>query len=192
MLPQAPQIDLQNARFPVERLIEEDEGYWRVAYVKPRNEKALAAQCQDMGVGFYLPLYEKRTRRKDTGKLRKSVLPLFPGYFPFVDRDGGRLKILGTNRIVHILDVPDQAQFVYDLSQIWQASRKGADMQPCAHFETGEKVRIGEGPMQGLVGIIEKTLKSTRLLLTVEMFNMAVSVELDQVSVEKLHESPAR
>ncbi|MBD3267797.1 hypothetical protein GF373_14095 [bacterium] len=176
----------KTARHPLDRAIEMDQGYWRVAYVKPRNEKALAAQCQEMDVGFFLPLYEKRTRRKDTGKFRKSVLPLFPGYFPFVDRENGRLKVLETNRIVNIIDVLDQEQFVHDLSQIWQAALSGAVMEPCQNYAIGSQVRIKEGPMQGLVGTVENTTKASRLLLSVEMFNMAVSVELDQISVEKL------
>jgi len=51
---------------------------WWVAYVRSRQEKALARHLAGHGVGFYLPQAEKRTRR--AGRTFVSSLPLFPGY----------------------------------------------------------------------------------------------------------------
>ncbi len=176
-----------NARWPMDRRLEEDLGYWKIAYLKPRNEKVLASECERLGIGYYLPLFTKVSRRRDNGKPRKSVLPLFSGYFPFVDRDEARIRIAQTNRIVNFISISDQEQFVNDLTQVWQALQSGADIVPVQTFHQGQKVRVCEGPLQGVIGTVEDTLENRRLLLTVEEFRMSVSVQLDQEAVEVLH-----
>jgi transcription antitermination factor NusG len=137
-------------------------------------------------VGYYLPLYEKRVRRRDNNKARKSVLPLFPGYLPFVDRDGGKRRIYETKRVVQVLDVTDQEGFVRDLTQVWQAVTAGAQLGVVERFAVGQTVRVNGGPLQGLVGVIQGLRDHLRLLLNVEFFQMAVSVELDCADVEIL------
>ncbi len=171
-------------RWPADRPLEEDLGYWKVAYLKPRNEKALALECMNMEIGYYLPLYEKRTRRRDNNKPRKSIVPLFTGYLPFVDRDGGKRQICETKRVVTILEINDQKQFTEDLNQIWQAVTSGVPLGEPEPLRTGQKVVVKEGPLQGLVGVITEIYKQRRLILNVDAFRMAVSVELDREDVE--------
>ncbi len=172
-------------RWPTDRAIEDDQGAWRVAYLKPRNEKALAIECQQAGVPYYLPLYVKRTRRKDNNKLRKSVMPLFPGYFPFVDAEGGKHKVQQTNRVVHVLDIDDQQAFVQDLEQIRQAVNSGLPVDATSYISEGQTVRVVDGPLQGLSGIVKRVdAGCARLVITVEALKMAVEVELASESVE--------
>ncbi|RJP24085.1 MAG: hypothetical protein C4527_19375 [Candidatus Omnitrophota bacterium] len=171
-------------RLPHDRSLSEDLGFWRIAHVKPRNEKALAQDCSRLEIGFFLPLYEKRIRRRDNNKPRKSLLPLFPGYVPFVDRENGKFQLYETNRVVNVLDVLDQERFVEDLTQVWQAITSGAPLGVGKTFTVGQKVMVKEGPLQGLVGVIMQTTNRQRLFLNVEEFHMAVSVELDREDVE--------
>lgn len=174
-------------RWPQDRSIEDDRGHWRVAYVKPRNEKALAIDCQQAGVPYYLPLYVKRSRRRDNNKTRKSVLPLFPGYFPFVDAEGGKSKLQQTNRVVHIIDIDDQDAFVRDLEQIRHAVNSGLAVEATAYIAEGQKVRVIEGPLQGLTGIVNRVdTNRSRLVITVDALKMAVEVELENESVETI------
>lgn len=67
-------------RYPEGRDLQADTGMWVVAHLKSRQEKAFAQDLMREGIPYYLPLVEKRTRRRDNGKWRKSILPLFPGY----------------------------------------------------------------------------------------------------------------
>ncbi len=171
-------------RWPMDRSLEQDLGCWRVAYTKPRNEKALARDCQRMGVAYFLPLYEKRSRRRDNNKPRKSIVPLFSSYLPFVDRDEGKYKLCETGRLVHVLPVLDQEGFVRDMAQVWQAVTSGAPLDLVQTIAVGQKLRIRTGPMEGAVGVVRQVRGRYRLLLNVEMFQMAVSVELDRSDVE--------
>lgn len=173
-----------NIRWPGGLSLEDDLGYWCVAHVRPRNEKALARDCERTGVGYFLPLYEKRVRRRDNNKHRKSILPLFFGYLPFVDRNGAKRRIYEAKRVVRVLEVADQQGFVRDLTQVWQAITSGARLGVVETFAVGEKVRVHEGPLQGLVGVVQEVRSHLRLLLNVGAFQMAVSVELDCADVE--------
>lgn len=176
-----------NDRWPRDRALEDDLGCWRVAYVKPRNEKALARECQNAGVSYYLPLYEKRARRRDNNKVRKTVLPLFPGYFPFVDDNGGKTKLKQTSRVVDILDIDDQQRFVEDLAQIWRAVNSGAAVEAAPCFEQGQRVRVKQGPLQGLCGTVNRVNPDKpRLVIAVDALHMAVEVEIESDDVESL------
>lgn len=177
-----------NMRYPQDRPLDADEGYWRVAYLKPRNEKALARECVQWQIGYYLPIYIKRVRRRDNNKPRKSVLPLFAGYFPFVDRDGAKRKIVESGRIVNFVEVADQKLFVHDLQQIWQAVQSGAEMEPVQVFEAGQNVRIKEGPLQGLIGVVDQAKTPKHVILRVEMFNLFVKVNAGETELEILPE----
>ncbi|MBI1388476.1 MAG: hypothetical protein GC154_08510 [bacterium] len=178
-------LDEYAMRWPSGRPLEEDLGAWRVAYLKPRNEKALARECQQAGISYYLPLYVKRSRRRDNNKQRKSVMPLFPGYFPFVDRGDESQRLHQTNRVVHILDVSDQDAFVRDLAMVWRAAESGAKLEVTPGFVEGQRVRVQDGPLLGMTGVVESVYRDKpRLIINVEALNLAVKVEIDAESVE--------
>src|SRR5438552_8272067 len=91
---------------------------WWVAHTRPRQEKCLARQLHRRGVPFFLPLVSRRRRLR--GRLLTSYVPLFAGYvFVFGDR-AERLGILSTNRVIRLLDVPDQDKLWCDLAQVKQ------------------------------------------------------------------------
>ena len=86
---------------------------WRVAYTKPRNEKALARDLVVRHVPFYLPLVPKQLRSR--GRILKSLVPLFAGYVFICATEEQRVESLKTNRISRIIDVDDQAVLLAEL-----------------------------------------------------------------------------
>ncbi|HQL64221.1 MAG TPA: transcription termination/antitermination NusG family protein [bacterium] len=173
-------------RWPENRALEEDLGNWQVAYLKPRNEKAMAQDCEHLGIGYFLPLYRKTTRRRDNNKPRKSIVPLFPGYFPFVQPQAKRSLIHSTDRVIHILNVIDQAQFVSDLRQVWCAVTSGVPILGVVPLEAGDRVRVTQGPLEGLIGVVQEIRGQFRVFLSVEALRMAVHVELDRADLTPL------
>jgi len=55
---------------------------------------------------------------------------------------------------------------------------------PCPYLEVGRKVRILEGPLAGLTGILLDLKNGRRLVVSVSLMQRSVSVELDHCSVE--------
>jgi len=173
-----------NRRWPPGRDLQADLGFWKVARIRSRNEKALARDCEAMGIPFYLPLYVKRARRRDNNKPRQSLLPLFPGYFPFVAREDHQRRLLETGRVAQIMEIPDQRRFVDDLLQIWKTLESGTAILGVESITPGQTVRIQEGPLAGMTGIVKEVRDQRSLLLAVEAFQMAVCVQIGRLAVE--------
>lgn len=183
---EAPNPGKCNPLWSTGQCFDNDLGDWRVAYTRPRHEKSLARECEMLGILYYLPIYQKRIRRRDNNKPRKSLLPLFPGYLPFVDRNGTSRTIHGSGHVVTVLDVFDQRSFVRDLSQVAQVLASGLPIGRTEALVPGRSVRIADGPLCGMEGVIDRRRSTTRLLLHVEAFRSVVTVELDSRAVEVL------
>ena len=177
--------DNPTPRWPQDRPLEDDVGQWWVARVKPRNEKALAWDLRRLEVGYYLPLFTRRTIRRDNQKPRKSVLCTFPGYLSLTDYRERKADILRTGRIINVIRVSDQEQFVRELEQVRRALAQADEVSLENRLVEGRKVMMVAGPMQGVIGVITKLQRPQKIFLNVEIFNRAVSVTVspDQVVV---------
>jgi transcription antitermination factor NusG len=175
-------------RFPVDRPLDEDLGRWVVARVKPRHEKAVAARLALEGVGYYLPVTCCVRRRRDNGKPRKALLPLFPGYISFVGEEN-RGRIRQTGGALQFLYVNDQERFVRELAWIQRLlleSCKPAERPP---HPLGARMRVVRGPLRGVEGILERTGSGCRLWVGVEIFQRHVLVELPEDALAPLAEA---
>ena len=170
-------------RWPLDRSLTEDLGNWWVARVKPRTEKALAWELRDKGIGYYLPMFNKRAIRRDNHKPRKSVITLFPGYISLTGWPEKRGSILRTGRVLRVIRVIDQEKFVGELENIRRALEHAREVEIHPRLAVGERVTIIEGPLQGVEGVIAQMQAPHKIYLNVEMFNRAVVVN---VSLELL------
>ena len=166
------------ARFPEGKSIKEDMGRWWVLRVKPRNEKALARELAQLGVGYYLPMFTKRTIRRDNGKIRKSVVCLFPGYISITDYPLIKETLFRTGRVMKIIKIMGQAQFASELESIRRVLERTEQMEVHPHLVKGERVIIVEGALKGVEGVISDVREQDKVFLNVEMFGRAVSVRV--------------
>ncbi len=161
-------------------------GDWWVAHTKPRTEKRLAQDLCRLGVTHYLPLRRKQTRSRTSGRVTKSIVPVFSGYLFFNATEEGRQRALTTNRIVTTLRVPAQERFVGELRQIHRVIAAQVEYQLHGQIRTGEWVRVTSGPLIGTEGMVVGKLAGMRLILNVGMLGQAVSVRVDRNSLERL------
>lgn len=173
-------------RYPAGRSLAEDLGRWQVAQVKSRQEKKLAKELIKKQISYFLPLYTKRTRRKDNNKIRKSILPLFTGYLAFAGGEEERCQLLAGNRVANTLEVKDQQRFVAELSQIEKMLIKGIQLEVRPdNFKPGKAVLIKSGRLAGIEGEVITRKSKLKLLVRVKMFKKAVTVELDEADLEE-------
>jgi transcription antitermination factor NusG len=166
------------ARWPIGRPLQDDLGNWWVVRVKPRAEKVLAWQLAEKGIGYYLPMFTKRTLRRDNHKTRKSVLCLFPGYISINNYPQVKDLILRTGKIIRVISVFDQEKFVRELENIRRALDQARELELHPQLAVGERVVIADGPMQGVEGVIEDIKNPEKIFLNVEMFNRAVAITI--------------
>ncbi len=157
-------------------------GSWWVLHTRPRQEKALARQLRQREVGYYLPLWTKRTRIR--GKLVPAHLPLFPGYL-FLFADTAQLmQALSTHRVARHLEVVDQARLWHDLRQLERLMASGMPITPERALVPGARVEIRSGPLAGLRGVIARSVSGQRFIVEVDFIQRGASVLLEDHVLE--------
>lgn len=163
------------------------QGSWCVAHTKPRQEKLLAADLHARDVFHYLPLCARTTRSANSGRISRSLVPVFPGYLFYIRRPDQWNDAMMTNRIVNTLTVSDQSELIGQLRHIYRMLETGADFERGDLIHVGKWARISAGPLAGLEGIICGRLSHLRLGLNVQMLGQSISVDVAQDLLEKIN-----
>jgi len=164
---------------------EYSQPHWYAAYTCANHEKTTAAQMVQHGIGHFLPTYESVRRWKDR-RVRLDT-PLFPGYvFVFLAlRD--RINVLQVPGVVHLVSfnghpAPLPTDLIADLRKWLNELR----VEPHPFLTIGRRVRIRSGPLQGTVGILLRRKNDCRVVLSVDLIQRSVAVEVDLVDLELL------
>jgi transcription antitermination factor NusG len=159
---------------------------WYAVHTKSRHEKRVAAQLAEQSVCTFLPLLVQLNRWSD--RKRKVEVPLFSCY-AFV-----RIAQTPEDRL-HILRTPGVLGFVgYDrrgtaipqeqIESIQTALRENIPCSPHAYIETGKRVRIRGGSLDGVEGILERHGADQSLIVSVELLRRSVSIRVAGYDVE--------
>jgi transcription antitermination factor NusG len=160
---------------------------WFALGVKPRFDKAVARMLESKGFETLLPLYKKRHRY--AARCKVAELPLFPGYVFCRFNVLTRLPILTTPGVTQILGtgntpIPLSENEIVSLQT---AIKSDLPLQPFPFLQVGQRVRIEEGALAGVVGIVIRCKQSLRLVLSITLLQRSVLLEIDQhqISVER-------
>jgi len=172
-------------RFPFESKADVTLPGWFVICTMPRHEKQVAVQLCGRGIDHFLPLYEEVHRWKDR---RVTVsLPLFPGYvfvrIPIVERL--RVQVIpGVSRFVGFGSSP-VALSDREMSQL-QQGLKTLRAEPHPFLKVGQVVRLKSGPLAGFKGILERYRDRFHVVLSMDLIQQSVAVEVEICDVEIL------
>jgi transcription antitermination factor NusG len=156
---------------------------WFAAYTCSRREKQVARELSRRAVEYFLPLY-RATRRRNHAS-RAVDLALFPGYV-FVHialRD--RLNVLQIPGVVRLVGFNGQPTPLDDneMDAMRNALGNGLRAEPYPYLKTGRQVEILTGPLQGLRGRVMRKNNRFRVVLSVELLQRSVVVDVDVVDV---------
>lgn len=172
--------------------IDFDAKHWHALYVRSRAERKVLTQLEEMGVEAYLPLI---TRIKQWSDRRKKVEePLFRSYV-FVHNSLRQhydiLNVYGVVRFVtfehEAVIVPDNQivaikKYIDDPVEDEQAVKQNDDLR------VGQKVRITNGVLQGLIGRLVSVNNKRRLIVYIESVGQTVPVSIARAKVEPILE----
>jgi transcriptional antiterminator RfaH len=153
-----------------------DQG-WRVLHTRPRQEKCLARHLHRTQVAYYLPTVPNRFLVR--GKVVQAHVPLFPGYLFLHGTREDWLQALASRRVVHTLDVVDQAGLQRDLQQVSRLIASGAAVSREARLVPGALVEVRSGPLAGLKGKILQAASGRRFVVQVDFIMQGASVLLN-------------
>lgn len=159
---------------------------WFALAVKPRFDKAVARALQSKGFETLVPLYKKQ--HGYAARSKESELPLFPGYVFCRFNVLTRLPILTTPGVTQILGTGNRPMPLSEteIVSLQTAIKAQVPLQPFPFLQVGQRVRIEEGVLAGVVGIVIRFKQALRLVLSVTLLQRSVSLEIDrhQVSLE--------
>lgn len=153
---------------------------WFAVLVRTCREKTTSLFLESAGYECYLPVSRSTHRWSD--RMKKFEEPLFPGYLfcrmnPYdrlpVLKSPGVIQIVGTGKI----PIPIQEE---EITAIQQVGKSGLAATPWPYLQVGHVMRINEGPLNGLTGIIVKIKSGLKLVLSVNLLQRSVAVEVNR------------
>ncbi len=161
------------------------KGTWWLAYTKPRFEKAFARDLLRRGIGYFLPMREKKIF--SGGRKRRVMLPLFTSYVFFCGLDHDRYTAMTTNRLCYTVEVEDQDHLIDELVKIEKALSSKTIVDTYPRLPIGSRCRISSGPMINTEGIIiERNCAKARMVIEVTILAQGVVLEIDADLLEPI------
>lgn len=165
--------------------------HWFALFVRVNHEKLVSQALRSKGFEEFLPLY--RLRRHWSDRTKEIQSPLFPGYV-FCSFDlNHRLPILKTAGVHSIVGngrvpVPVAPSEIKSLRMIVESQLQA---EPWPYLKVGQKVRIEQGALNGLEGILTFAKNPSRVVVSVALLQRSVAVEIDETWICPLSEPTA-
>ncbi|MDP9052283.1 MAG: UpxY family transcription antiterminator [Acidobacteriota bacterium] len=161
----------------------EDSPWWAL-YTRHQHEKTVAEILSAKGFEVFLPLYESMRRWKD--RTKELSLPLFPSYVFVRGELDRRLQIVTTPGVHMILSRGDKLAVIpeSEIEAIRMALEGPNQVEPHPFLKCGQRVRVKQGPLEGVEGILVRKKNLYRLVLSVGMLAQSMALEIDAADVE--------
>lgn len=160
---------------------------WYALHTRHQHEKTVARLLAGKEFETFLPLYDTVHRWKNV--VKKLSLPLFPCYV-FVRGPVDRwLPVLTTPGIHAVVEFGGHPAMIpcSEIEAIRRIVEGPFKAEPHPFIKCGDRVRIRVGPLQGLEGVLLRKKNLCKLLVSVEMLERSVAVEVDASMVERVH-----
>jgi transcription antitermination factor NusG len=157
---------------------------WYACYTRARAEKQVAKSLQERGFERYLPLILRERQWKD----RKKVVPfpLFPSYVfgRFALRD--MHAVLTTPGVSTIVRTQGGQPSVIPAEELENVRRfadalanTGVEPESRPLLTEGQKVRINEGPFEGIEGVVVESRGRKRVLVGITAIGQGLEIDID-------------
>jgi transcription antitermination factor NusG len=153
---------------------------WYAVSVRSNFERVVAQSLRQKEYEILLPAYLSKRRWSDRTKMTECAL--FPGYL-FCRMDlQQRVPLLNTPGVVSLVGVGRCAMPVdtAEIEAIQRIVASGLPVEPTPFLKVGQTVHINEGPLAGLKGIVVTNKNQSRLVVSVEMLQRSVTVEIER------------
>jgi transcriptional antiterminator NusG len=170
-------------RLPISALHAPSAPEWHALWTRSHCERLVHDQLAARGFRLFLPTIEAWSRR---GGARHLIsVPMFPGYLFLhhaIDR-ASYVEVLKARGLVAVLGerwdrlaaVPEG-----EIDGLRRVVEAGLPALPYPYLREGQRVRIGDGPLRDVEGILVRSRpKKGLLVLSVELLRRSIAVEVD-------------
>ncbi|HEV2493650.1 MAG TPA: UpxY family transcription antiterminator [Terriglobia bacterium] len=158
---------------------------WYALYTRHQHEKTVARVLASKGFETFLPLYATAHRWKD--RTKQISLPLFPCYVFLSGDTRRRTDILGTPGVHSLVGSEGRPAPISqsEVDTIRQMVESRMQVEPHPFLRCGDWIRVKSGPLTGIEGILVRKKNLFRLVVSVELLQKSVAVEVDVSTVER-------
>jgi transcription antitermination factor NusG len=156
---------------------------WFALQVRSRYEHVVATHLGGRGYEYFLPLHKIRRRWSD--RFQEIEQPLLPGYVFCRLSRSNRLPILtvpGVCLIVGVGKTPVPIE-ESEIAAIQATIKSGLPSQPWPFLRIGQTVKIDQGPLRGLEGILLEVRGQHRLVLSITLLQRSIAVQIEDTWV---------
>ena len=163
-----------------------EQPYWYAIQTRSRHEKVVRDQLAAKGITHLLPLWRKRSVWKD--RVKVIEVPLFGGYLFGYFALQDRVPVLETVGVVRLVGISGKPVPVPDeqIAAVRRMVEQRLPYDPHPYLAEGMRVRIKRGVLAGVEGILIARKQKHRLVISVDLIQQAVAVDVDSVDVEPL------
>lgn len=150
-------------------------GFWSVAQTETRREGTAQRFLGDQGFTTYLPRI----------KVKKRVVPLFPGYL-FVRIFDRWYSVNQTIGVIHLLTAGDTPAQIRDsiVDQIKAKERAGiVRLPPPQGLRVGQQVRVLRGSFEGHIGLYAGMSGKDREKVLLDLLGRKVPVDFHKADI---------
>lgn len=162
---------------------------WYVVYTKPKLERKVASNIEDLGIESYLPMC--KVIRQWSDRRKKMIVPLFPNYVFVKVSEGMRGCLFSIKELVKFVSIERRPVVIREaeITKIKRVLETDTDVAHEEYWQQGMKVKIQHGQFAGLEGVILDTYNKARLVVKVDGLMRAFSVNISASYAEIMKES---
>lgn len=159
---------------------------WYAIYTKHQHEKTVRGVLGGKGFEVLLPLYQAEHRWRDRRKV--VSLPVFPCYLFVRTSLDRRVEVLQTPGVFWLVESAGRPCVVPDgeIEAIRKIMEGPAKFEPHPYLKCGDYVRICQGPLAGIEGILIRKKNACRVVLSVDLLQKSLAVEVEAALVERI------
>jgi transcription antitermination factor NusG len=160
--------------------------FWFAIHTRSRHEKVVRDQFEAKGITHLLPLHHKRSVWKD--RVKMIEVPLFSGYIFGYFALQEKLHVLTTVGVVRLIGINGSPVPVPEeqIEAVRTMTEQRLRYDPHPYLREGMRVRIKHGPLAGVDGILVSKKKQYRLVISIDLIQKSVAVDIDSANVEAL------
>src|SRR5215469_5655019 len=153
---------------------------WYALQLRTQWESSTATMLSNKGYETFLPTYKILKRARD--RSFEASAPLFPGYLFCRFNVFDRLPVLITPGVITVVrsgrtPIPVENS---ELEAVQKMVSTGLRVEPCPYLEVGQLVRIEDGALRGIEGILTSFKGAQRIVVSISLLRRSVALEIDR------------
>jgi transcription antitermination factor NusG len=156
---------------------------WYALQLRTRWENSTAALLSTKGYPTFLPTSKTLLQVRGTSSVHET--PLFPGYVFCRFNACHRLPVLVTPGVIAVVGrgrIPVPVEDC-EIASLQRAVSTGLRVETWPFLEVGQMVRIEDGALAGIEGILTGFKGIHRIVLSVSLLRRSVALEVDRSAI---------